>query len=123
MTFQKKYFLLTVILFIAEILIALFVHDKFVRPYIGDVLVVILIYSFLKIFIKSNNFKIAVSVLLFAFLVELFQYLKIIEILGWEDSKFAKTVIGHSASFADLAAYTLGFILILYIERKTISFS
>ena len=122
MTFQKKYFLLTVILFIVEILIALFVHDKFVRPYIGDVLVVILIYSFLKIFIKSNNFKIAVSVLLFAFLVELLQYLKIIEILGWEHSTLAKTIIGHSASLTDLLAYTLGFILILFIDRKAISF-
>jgi uncharacterized membrane protein len=123
MTFQKKYLLLAVILFIVEILIALFVHDKIVRPYIGDVLVVILIYSFLKIFIKNHKLKIAVSVLIFAFLVELLQYLKLIEILGWENSTLAKTIIGHSASLADLLAYTLGFILILFIERKTISFS
>lgn len=123
MIFQKKYFLLTVILFIVEILIALFVHDKIVRPYIGDVLVVILIYSFLKIFIKGHNLKIAAGVLIFSFLVELLQYLQIVKILGWEKSTLAKTIIGHSASFADLLAYTLGFILILFIDRKTISFS
>ena len=31
-------------LFIVETLIALFVRDAFIRPYMGDVLVVILIY-------------------------------------------------------------------------------
>ncbi len=33
-------------LFIVETLIALFVRDAFIRPYMGDVLVVILIYFF-----------------------------------------------------------------------------
>lgn len=40
-------------LFIVETLIALFLRDAFIRPYMGDVLVVILIYCFVRIFITE----------------------------------------------------------------------
>jgi len=54
-TFNTKYFLLAFALFFVEVYIALYVHDDIIRPYIGDVLVVILIetvakYSFKKSF-------------------------------------------------------------------------
>lgn len=42
------YAIATVILLLTEVLIALYVHDAFVRPYIGDVLVVIVIYYVYK---------------------------------------------------------------------------
>ena len=41
----------TVLLVITEVLIALYVHDDFVRPYVGDVLVVIAVYCAVRIFI------------------------------------------------------------------------
>ena len=41
--FNKIYFRLTVILFLIEVAIALFIKDRFIRPYLGDVLVVMLI--------------------------------------------------------------------------------
>ena len=37
-----------------EVFIALYVHDSFVRPYLGDVLVVVVIYFFLRIFIPDQ---------------------------------------------------------------------
>ena len=37
------YAIATVILLLIEVLIAIYVHDAFVRPYIGDVLVVVVI--------------------------------------------------------------------------------
>ena len=37
------YAIATVILLLTEVLIALYVHDAFVRPYIGDVLVCLLV--------------------------------------------------------------------------------
>lgn len=118
MTFQRKYFFLTITSLIVEVLIALFVHDKIVRPYIGDVLVVILIYCFIKIFIKGRHLKIAIAVLLFAFFVELLQYLNFIERIGLEKSALAKTLIGHAASLADLLAYFAGFILIILLDKR-----
>ena len=41
MSKRKKriaYGMATIMLFIVELLIALFVHDNFIRPYVGDVL-------------------------------------------------------------------------------------
>ncbi|MCW5910752.1 MAG: DUF2809 domain-containing protein [Cyclobacteriaceae bacterium] len=49
--FNRNYLVWSLAIFIAEVLIALFVHDSFIRPYVGDVLVVILIYCFVKSFI------------------------------------------------------------------------
>ena len=48
------YAIATVILLLTEVLIALYVHDAFVRPYIGDVLVVIVIYTFIRIFVPER---------------------------------------------------------------------
>ena len=38
------------VLFLIEGAIAIWVHDRFVRPYMGDVLVAVLVYCFVRIF-------------------------------------------------------------------------
>ena len=48
------YAIATVILLLIEVLIAIYVHDAFVRPYIGDVLVVVVIYTFIRIFVPER---------------------------------------------------------------------
>ena len=80
--FNWYYFVLTILLLGLEILIALFVHDGIIRPYIGDLLVVILIYCFVKSFVNTPVFMTAVLVLLFSYTVEILQYLKITNVLG-----------------------------------------
>jgi hypothetical protein len=45
--FHKAYFILTFLLFLTEVLIVMFAHDNFVRPYLGDYLVVIVFYGVL----------------------------------------------------------------------------
>lgn len=77
--FNRNYFGLAVFIFIVEVLIALFVHDNFIRPYIGDVLVVILIYCFLKSFLSLSVLPLATFVLTFSFTIELLQYFQIVE--------------------------------------------
>lgn len=44
-----------IVLLAVEIFIALFVHDSVVRPYIGDVLVVIVLYFFVRIFLPEGR--------------------------------------------------------------------
>ncbi|MEM0980026.1 MAG: DUF2809 domain-containing protein, partial [Cyanobacteria bacterium P01_H01_bin.58] len=61
-------------------------NDAFIRPYVGDVLVVILIYAIVRAFFKAAILPTAIGVLLFAFVVEILQYFKIVEILGLESS-------------------------------------
>ncbi len=119
LTFRKNYFLLFILLFVVEVLIALYVHDNFVRPYIGDVLVVILLYCFAKSFIQLPVTPVAIGVLIFSFIIETLQYCNIVDRLGLGHSKLARTVMGTSFAWEDLLAYTAGFIVILVAERSS----
>ena len=80
--FNKNYFIAFVLLFIIEIVIAIYIHDKFIRPYFGDVLVVILMYCFLMSFLNISKFKTALFVLAFSFCVEFGQYFNLVSLLG-----------------------------------------
>lgn len=117
LTFNKNYFILAIFLFISEVLIALYVHDNFVRPYLGDVLVVILIYAFIKSFVKLPVLPVALFVLAFSFTIEVLQYFRIVELLGLGHSALARTVIGTSFAWIDLVAYTAGVVIVLVVEK------
>ena len=117
LTFNKNYFGFTILLFFIEVFIALYINDSFIRPYLGDVLVVILIYCFLKSFLKLPVLIVAIFVLAFSFTIEFLQFLNIVEKLGLEESKIATTVIGTSFSWVDLLTYIIGIIIVLIIEK------
>lgn len=111
-----QYFLLAILFFAVEICIAMFFHDRFVRPVFGDYLVIFLIYCILKSIISLSP-KIAVLiVLLFAYVVELLQYLHITKLLGIPENTITKLILGSSFSWLDIFAYTLGGITILILE-------
>jgi hypothetical protein len=118
--FSLKYFLLTLLLLIIEICIAVFLHDPFIRPYFGDFLVVILIYCFVRSFLNVSVWKTAIVVLLFAWFIEMMQYFQLVQKLGLENNKWARTIIGNSFGWEDMAAYTFGIMAILLLERKKI---
>jgi hypothetical protein len=120
LTFNKKFFFFTIILSLIELLIALFVRDSFVRPYVGDYLVVILIYCAVRTFLKAAVWKVALGVLLFSYLVETLQYFQIVNRLGLENNIIAKTVIGYGFEWIDFVAYTLGIITVIALERKNL---
>jgi hypothetical protein len=114
--FNKQYFILTIVLLIIEILIGKYLQDRIIRPYIGDVLVVILIYCFVLSFFNFKKFPTAITVLIFAFMVEISQYFHLVKILGWENNKLARTIIGTSFSWQDLIAYIIGIMVVLIQE-------
>ncbi|MET3126785.1 hypothetical protein ABID42_001887 [Arcicella rosea] len=116
--FNWNYFIIAFLLFVVEVLIAMFVHDQFIRPYFGDFLVVILIYSFVKSFVDSPFLKTAIAVLIFSFTLEVLQYFDIVTKIGLGHSKFARTVIGTSFEWIDLIAYTLGIVFVIYVENR-----
>jgi Protein of unknown function (DUF2809) len=116
LTFNLRFFLLTILFFVTEVLIALYLKDSFVRPYVGDYLVVMLIYCAVRTFIKANPVKMAIAVLLFAYLVEVLQYFRIVDRLGLSGNLVAKTVIGYGFEWLDMLAYTLGVGTILLVE-------
>ena len=112
---RTKYAVLSVGLFTVEIFIALFIHDRLVRPFIGDMLVIILIFTICRTFIDANYFRLALCVLIFAFAVEIGQYFNLISILGLQHSALARIIIGATFDFHDLLAYSAGALLICII--------
>ncbi|RZJ33412.1 MAG: DUF2809 domain-containing protein [Flavobacterium sp.] len=120
--FSFKYFAITLLLFATETLIALFVHDDFVRPYLGDVLVVILIYCFLKSFVAIRTSYAVIFVLLFSFLIEYLQSINFVSVIGLQDSKLANTILGNSFAYEDLLAYLSGALIIAVAEKFSIKF-
>lgn len=115
--FNRRYFFVAIILFITEVLIALYVHDAIIRPYVGDLLVVILIYCFVKAFLNTPVTPTAIAVLLFAFGIETAQYFNIVKVLGLEKYTIARVVIGTSFEWIDLLAYTTGIIMVIVTEK------
>lgn len=116
--FYPRYFIAAILLLLVEIIIGFFVQDTIVRPYIGDLLVVILLYCLVKSFWNTPPLITALSVLLFSYLIEALQYIHIVTILGLEHSGFARTIIGTSFAWADIWMYTLGIILVLIAETR-----
>ena len=114
--FNRIYFLLAFLLFFIELYIALYVHDAFVRPYVGDLLVVILIYCLVRSFLNTKAPKTIWCVLVFAYLIELSQYLGLIKYLGLGHSRLANLVLGNSFEWIDIVAYTLGALLVWLVE-------
>ncbi|MCM5530486.1 DUF2809 domain-containing protein [Parasegetibacter sp. NRK P23] len=115
--FSIPYLLLTILLFTIEVLIAKYLHDQVIRPYVGDVLVVILIYCFVRSFFRFPVLPTAIATLLFAFLIETLQYFDIVHLLGLGKYYLARVVIGTSFEWIDLAAYTLGTLIVLGAEK------
>lgn len=105
---RLPYLIATLVLLATEVCIGLFVHDGFVRPFIGDVLVVILIYTFIRIFIPEKMRLLPLFIFIFATGVELLQYLRIVEVLGLQDNAFLSTVIGTSFDIRDILCYFVG---------------
>lgn len=115
--FDLKSFIIFLIIFFVEVLIAKFVDDSFIRPYGGDILVVILMYYFCKAFIDTKSIYLVMGVVLFAYLVEIGQYFKLVEILGIEN-KILRIVIGSSFSWGDMLCYTIGGVICYLIDKK-----
>ena len=102
------YGILTFLLLFIEVLIALFVHDCIIRPYVGDILVVILLYTFVRIWIPEKIRLLPLYIFLFASCVELLQMIHIVEILGVENNTFLRVLMGSVFDVQDILCYGIG---------------
>jgi len=115
--FYPKYFIAALLLLLTEIFIGFFMHDSIIRPYGGDLLVVILVYCLVKSFVNGPVGITALGVLLFSYLIETLQYFHIVRVLGLERYAIARVIIGTSFAWTDILAYTLGIGLVLLVEK------
>lgn len=112
MNSRIKYLIATVVLLLIEVLIALFVHDNFIRPYVGDMLVVIVVYTFVRIFIVQKCKMLPLYVFIFAASVEILQYFELVKRLGLSDNRFLRVLIGSVFDIKDIICYGIGCIIL-----------
>lgn len=119
---RKIYAILFGALLLTEVCIALFVRDAFVRPYVGDMLVTVLLCCLCRVVIPKGVKILPVYVFLFAAAVEIGQYFDVVKLLGLEGNRFLSTLIGRTFSLADLLCYGIGCLLFwsadLVIHRR-----
>ena len=97
-----------IVLLAVEVLIGLYVRDRFIRPYLGDVLVVILLYCGIRCVIPQRCRLLPLLLLLFAAAVETAQALRLVEWLGWAEIPLLATLLGTSFSWWDMLCYAVG---------------
>ena len=121
---KKAYLISFILLLLIETGIAIWVKDDFIRPYLGDFLVVILIYCFLMFLWRISVLKGLLIVLIFSFTVEFSQLINIAKVLQYQPPEIVMIVLGSSFSLLDLLAYSLGILFCLVTEiiqtRRTI---
>ena len=119
MKFNLKYLLATIILFFTEVAIATVLKEiVWLRSFFGDVLVVILMYTFFLSFYDFNKTKLIIGIFIFACLIEFAQYFHFAEILGFRDNKLMMIVLGNSFSWIDILCYGAGCAIIYLVEVK-----
>jgi hypothetical protein len=106
------------ITFALVVLIAAFFQDPWIRPLLGDVLIVMVIAYFIHAFVSIPLRQIAIGTLIFAYFIEFLQFLKIIDLLGWRDSQLAHLTIGSTFDWRDLVAYTVGVAIVIMADAK-----
>lgn len=115
--YNHIHFFIFSILFITEVAIALFIHDQFIRPYLGDYLVIFLLYYFTASFVKTKPTYIIIGILLFSYFIEMLQYLNIVDYFQIKN-KILRIVIGNTFSYEDLIIYTLAGISLYLIKSR-----
>lgn len=116
--FHPGHFIKMLAVFSVEVFIALFVHDAFIRPYVGDVIAVAFVYYFVRAFLSCKPVYAAFMSLTFAFAVEYGQYVGLISFLGLRNNELARIVLGTSFSWGDVLCYIAGFALLFLLDPE-----
>jgi len=111
-----KYLCAFIAVFIIEAIIAVFIHDNFIRPYLGDVLIVVLIYCFIKTFVRNEIKLLPLYIFVFAALVEVGQYYNLAKLLGLSDYAIARVIIGSTFDIMDIVCYLIGCVGLFLFE-------
>ncbi len=115
---MKKNLTIVTLLLVTEVAIALFHFHKFIRGFVGDVLVIPLLFYFLRIFTKWRTLYLALTVLGIAIAIEFLQMINLLKHFTIT-SNFLQIVLGTTFDYKDLLAYLTGFLLVLGFEKLT----
>ena len=113
---RKIYALLFAALMLTEILIAAFVKGGFVRSYLGDVFITLLICFFVQALFKKTIKFLPLYVFIFSVIVEVCQYFDLVKLLGLENYRLISVWFGRSFSFYDIICYAVGCALFFAVD-------
>jgi predicted membrane channel-forming protein YqfA (hemolysin III family) len=122
MKINIKYLIAFIILFLIEVGIALFINDRIIRPYIGDILIIILMYTFIKSFTKKDIRLLSIYLFIFAVFVEVIQLFNIIELVGLHNNIILSIILGSTFDLKDILCYLIGSIVLLIWDNDVISY-
>lgn len=115
--FSRRYATLAAAIALTELVIACFVRDDFVRPYLGDTLAVILLYAALLAWLELPRARVAACSLAVACALELGQALQLWAWLGLERDAALTVILGTFYDPKDLIAYAAALPLLGMLER------
>lgn len=107
---KKRFFFFSAFLFIfaVEVMIALFIHDNIIRPYFGDILIVILLYCLVRTASPDKISLLPLYIFLFASTIEILQYFDFVSLIGLGNNSFARIIFGTTFSMIDILCYLAG---------------
>jgi ABC-type enterochelin transport system permease subunit len=115
LTFQTRYGVLTVCLLAVEIAIARYIHTGLIRSFVGDVLVVVLLYVTLRTFLAWPAKHLALGAFVFACCIETAQAFNLVDQLGLHAQTpfhaVLRVALGATFDWWDFAAYAVGYML------------
>lgn len=119
MAWRKKlgtragYALAALLVFGIEVGIALGFSDAVIRPFVGDALVVVLLYAVAQAAVPRPPLRVALEVMLFAFTIEALQAVDYAAWLGADRSPLLSVLLGRTFAWGDFLAYAAGAALTL----------
>jgi hypothetical protein len=109
LSFSWPHAVLALVVFAMEVIIATQLpHVSWIRAYLGDVLVVVLLYAAARSVLRVNDYVLLLAVFVFACCIEFAQYFRLAERLGFVRGDVMYTVIGNTFSWGDIACYAVG---------------
>ena len=81
-------------------------------------LVVVLVYCFVRVFVPRGLKRLPLYVFLFAVCVEVLQYFRLAELLGLQGNTAARIILGSVFDWKDIACYGAGCLLIQIFEIR-----
>lgn len=116
MIVRRGYALAFVLILAVELAIARFAHDRFVRPFVGDVLAVIGVFCGLRALLRASWPAAAIAAVALGFVIEGLQALALPARLGIAPGNAVGVVLGSTFDPLDLLAYAVGGGVIVAVE-------
>lgn len=117
---RLSYFIAFISILIIEVIIALYVHDNFIRPYVGDILVIICIYFLAKTVFLQKIKNLSLYILIFSIMVEFVQYFQIFNNLT-NDNYILKIILGATFDIKDIICYIIGYLITIVLEKDWVN--